>query len=92
MIETIKMLKGKQPSTIRREEEQGDKRARKEKVKKKEIGKAKTIEGTSVTETRQELRRREQRMDEKITEKQKETIDKMEKEKGRMKIGRNRER
>ena len=35
MIETIKMLKGKQPSTIRREEEQGDKRARKEKVKKK---------------------------------------------------------
>ena len=36
IIETIKMLKGEQQNTVRREEEQGGKRARREKGKKTE--------------------------------------------------------
>ena len=82
IIEAIMMLKGNQQNTMRREEGQGDKRARREKSQEKETEKVKTIEDTRMIETRQELRRREQSMNAKIIERQKEITEKMEKRKG----------
>ena len=65
IIEIVKMLKVKQQNTNRREGEREGKGARKGNGQEDEIEEEKTEEETKGIETRQELKRNEQRMNEK---------------------------
>ena len=85
-LEIIKILKGKQQDTVRREEEREGKRVRKEKEQEREIEKRKNKGGDGKPEEGQELERREQEMHEQIIEKREEMA-KKEKRKRRRRGG-----